>query len=222
MSCERLFGYLSCIGTKDRKTHNVMKTLIDFLVLGANTKNKSNIMSMWLYCTFLIYKLFHWNVIIVQMISHVRLFKQSHSHSHVLFHSINHILTLIYRFIQSITFSLSCIVSFKQSHSHSHVLFHSNNHILTLMYCFIQAITFSLSCIVSFKQSHSHSHVLFHSINHLVKIELSICKFPFNCVLFHSSNQIFALSYIVSFNQTHHDMYCFSFNQSHCHFISIL
>lgn len=46
MSCERLFGYLSCIGTKDRKTHNVMKTLINFLVFGANTENKSNIMSV--------------------------------------------------------------------------------------------------------------------------------------------------------------------------------
>ncbi len=118
-------------------------------------------------------------------------------------YSSNHILLLMYCFIQSITFSLSCI---------SHVLFHLINHILTLIYCFIQAITFSLSCIVSFKQSHSHSHVLFHSINHLVKIELSICKFLFNCVLFHSSNQIFTLSYIVSFNQTHHDIYCFSFN----------
>jgi len=41
MSCERLFGYLSCIGTKDRKTHNVMKTLINFLVFGANIETKA-------------------------------------------------------------------------------------------------------------------------------------------------------------------------------------
>jgi hypothetical protein len=142
ISCERLFGYLSCIGTMDRKTHNVMKTLISFLVFGANTKNKSNIMSMQPYCTFLIYKLFHLNVIIVQITSHVHLFKQSHSHF--------------------------------------------------VMYCFIQSITLS-------------------------KLSYQFCKSPFTCVLFHSSNHIFALSYIVSFNQRHHHIYCFSFNQSHYH-----
>jgi hypothetical protein len=50
-------------------------------------------------------------------------------------------------------------------------------------------------------------------------IELLIIKSSIksNHLLFHLSHGIFILSCIVSFNWTHHDMYYFSFNQSHCH-----
>jgi hypothetical protein len=188
MWCERLFGYLSSIGSKDRKTHNVMKTLISFLVVGANTKNKSNIMSMWLYCTFLIYKLFHLNVIIMQIILHVHLFKQSYSHfvmycfiqsitlsklnyqfckfpfNRVLFHSSNHIFALLY------------IVSFNQSHCQNWIINFAS--FLSIVYYFIQAITSSLCYILFHSIKHIITYIVSHSINHII-------TWIINFVIFH-------------------------------------
>jgi hypothetical protein len=172
ISSKRLFGYLWCIGTKANKIHDVR-------VIKINQKQTQYHATMHI----LDYILFHLNVITIQIISHVLLFKQSHPHF------------VMYWFIQLITLSikLSLMKAFIWS---NHVLFYSINYI------------FILSYIGSFNWTHHHMY-FFYSIDHLFHW---ITNFGiFNLILSHISsfNDSYCLIYQFCKLICNPMMYCF-------------